>query len=99
MLQDDIKAHEQFLRERERRNAEVVASLKAGKKPRRFMPRHLRHNVYLTKDDLNQLTKTVRKLSWKEASLAEKVRDGVAPPEMLDYLELNDSGMPPIRPD
>jgi hypothetical protein len=39
MLQDDIKAHKQFLPDRERRNAEVVASLKAGKKPRRFAPR------------------------------------------------------------
>jgi hypothetical protein len=87
---DDIKAHEQFLRDRERRNAEVVASLKAGKKPRRFMPRHLRHNVYLTKDDLNRITTTSRKLSWKEAPLAEKVRDGLAPPEMLDYLELTE---------
>ena len=90
MLTDDIKAHERFLRDRERRNAEVVASLKAGRKPRQFIPRHLRRNVYLTKDDLNQITTTVRKLSWKEASLAEKVKDGLAAPEALDLLHVTE---------
>lgn len=98
MVTADIMTHEQFLRDRERRNAEVVASLKAGQKPRRFIPRHLRRNVYLTTDDHDRIIANHRSLSWKEASLAEKVRDGLVPPEVLDYFELTGEMPPPSAP-